>query len=213
MADSSLKKASLRKYIGLPMETIGKALSFANDALNPPETSPYAHSTLPLGSILGLGDAGSFLQDMAYQGSSPFHGGSLQTGSGDPRILSLLGLQGAGARVPEAAAEAAWQPLKQLLYHGASTYNPLIPNTISEGGLYLASTKNAASKAADKAVTKFGGDPVVHSILADPSSMQDSSYLWGYPGGATRAYVARDPSSLQLQKNGSISPFKRGGRV
>jgi hypothetical protein len=184
--------------------------------LNPPkDSSLLASSALPLGDLLGLGDIGSFLQDMAHEGSSPFHGGNLQTGSADPRILSLLGLQGMGGKVPKAVEtiEAAWQPLKQLLYHGASTDNPLVSGAINDGGLYLASSRKAADKAAQKAVTKFGGDPVTHSILADPSAMQDSSYMWGYPGGATRAYVAKDPSALQLQKDGRVQAFKDGGTV
>jgi hypothetical protein len=129
---------------------VGNLVGKLGKKLKAPKKSKYAPSSIPSPIDLldipeSLERAGGSLQDMAH-GFSPLHGGSLQTGSIDPRLLDVLNLAPAVGPTISAAKSIGLKGLEAA--HEGITYGrgPMAymqqyaPSVVkNEGGNWFAS--------------------------------------------------------------------------
>jgi hypothetical protein len=123
----SVKATPKRKYIGEALDFVGSKMVSIGDAMNPSsdlaqDFGAASGQPIPFGDLLGLTSGGKFLQDMAYEGSSPTRGGSLQTSTLDPRLIDvasiMLPMAGPSAKVAGKVAKKGGLEAARLIDNG-----------------------------------------------------------------------------------------------
>jgi hypothetical protein len=137
--------------------------------------------------------------------------------------MGKLALGALGSGYSGDAEASPWEKMLQLVYHGGSTGRPLargivaadpVRHHVSGNALFAATDHAAAQHYADSAVKRYGGDPVIHSLLIDPSNV-GSRILSHGDGTFGRSFALDNPASQAkiLNDAGQLEQFASGGQV